>query len=160
MGILKQTRMQYMEQAFLAEYKTRVSSGTSCRHLPKKEKLAMYLYRYEFPSQKIIFCVNPEKYIDYETGLCIKMHFSAIANNGNTVCIVPVILKSVYSGQPPPDSVIRFHSGIHQKCLTSGCSGTTAKGFCIFVITTNPQKPCFIIICLSSYICHFLPVIS
>ncbi len=98
MGILKQTRMQYMEQAFLAEYKNEgFTSRTSCRHLPKKEKLAMYLYRYEFLRKKIIFCVNPEKYIDYETVYVLKNALQRIANNGNTVCIITCDFEKVYT---------------------------------------------------------------
>ena len=87
-----------MEQAFLAEYKNEgFTSRTSCRHLPKKEKLAMYLYRYEFLRKKIIFCVNPEKYIDYETVYVLKNALQRIANNGNTVCIITCDFEKVYT---------------------------------------------------------------
>lgn len=98
LGILKQARMQYMEQAFLAEYETEgIKARSSCRHLPKKEKLAMYLYRYEFLRKKIIFCVNPEKYIDYETFYVLKNALQRIVNNGNTVCIITCDFEKVYA---------------------------------------------------------------
>lgn len=98
LGILKRARMQYMEQAFLAEYETEgFTARSSCRHLPKKEKLALYLYRYEFLRKKVIFCVYPEKYIDYETFYVLKNALQRIANNGNSVCIITCDFEKVYA---------------------------------------------------------------
>ena len=57
----------------------------------------MYLYRYEFLRKKIIFCVNPEKHIDYETVYVLKNALQRIANNGNTVCIITCDFEKVYT---------------------------------------------------------------
>lgn len=44
-----------MEQAFLAEYETEgIKARSSCRHLPKKEKLAMYLYRVHITNRAFV----------------------------------------------------------------------------------------------------------
>ena len=97
LGILKRARMQYVEQTFLKEYEGEgFVPRSSCRNLPKKEKLAMYLYRLEFLRKKIIFCIYPEKYIDYDTLHMLKKSLQRIASRGNTVCIITCDFEKVY----------------------------------------------------------------
>ena len=97
LGILKHARMQYVEQTFLKEYEGEgFVPRSSCRNLPKKEKLAMYLYRFEFLRKKIVFCIYPEKYVDYDTLYMLKKSLQRIARRGNAVCIITCDFEKVY----------------------------------------------------------------
>jgi len=97
LGILRRARMQYVEQTFLKEYEEEgFNPRSSCRNLPKKERLAMYLYRLELLRKKIIFCIYPEKYIDYDTLHLLKKSLQRIARRGNTVCIITCDFEKIY----------------------------------------------------------------
>ncbi len=97
LGILRRARMQYVEQTFIKEYEEEgFNPRASCRNLPKKERLAMYLYRLELLRKKIIFCIYPEKYIDYDTLHLLKKSLQRIARRGNTVCIITCDFEKIY----------------------------------------------------------------
>lgn len=96
-GVLKKSRINYFEDSFLREYKKDgITSRKNCYHSTKKERLAIYLSRLELLRKKIIFCIHPEKYIDYDTIYLLKNSLQRIANKGNTICIITCDFEKVY----------------------------------------------------------------
>jgi ABC-type sugar transport system ATPase subunit len=97
MGVLKKSRIKFFEDSFLKEYKKDgMTTRKHCYHPSKKERLAIYLSKFELLQKKIFFCIHPEKYIDYDTFYILKNSLQRIANNGNTVCIITCDFEKVY----------------------------------------------------------------
>lgn len=96
-GILKKSRIKYFEENFLKEYKNDgITAKKRCYHPSKQERLAIYMSKFELLRNKIIFCINPEKFIDYDTIYILKNSLQRIANNGNTICIITCDFEKVY----------------------------------------------------------------
>lgn len=96
-GVLKNSRIKYFEDLYLEEYKKDgITAKKHCYHPSKKERLAIYLSRFELLKKKVIFCINPEKYIDYDTIYLLKNALQRIANKGNTICIITCDFEKVY----------------------------------------------------------------